>query len=208
MPSTKLMNLIAVSVLAASAGCETDSSPEPPRAAPRDTTTRPAPATAPAAAPLAIVARSVMEGEVTVVTLSNGMVLIVKPTRTAPVVTVKCYVRTGALYEGRWLGCGLSHLLEHLVAGDATHSGQEPGKAPTDRVTQIGGQSNASTSKARTCYYISAAASKSDQCIDLVVDWLARPKFTAEDFEREHGVVQREMEKGKDEPNRSSASPS
>ena len=203
MRSTRFLNLIAVSVLAVLAGCEGDAPPEK-GVASRDTTTRPAPASAPAAAGPAIVARSAMAGDVTLVTLSNGMAVIVKPTRTAPVVTVKCFVRTGGLYEGRWLGCGLSHLLEHLVADDATHSGQESGKgpAPADRVSQIGGQANAYTTYDHTCYYISAAASKTDQCIDLVADWMARPKFTATDFEREHGVVQRELEKGKDEPER------
>ena len=205
MRSTRFFSLIAVMSLAtALVGCGVLDSSAP------ATVDNPAPADNPetadksASAGPAVVARSVSQGDVTLVTLSNGMVLIVKPTRTAPVVTAKCFVRTGGLYEGRWLGCGLSHLLEHLVADDATHAGNESdkGKAPSDRVTQIGGQANAYTTYDHTCYYISAAASKTGQCIDLVADWMARPKFTEKDYHREHGVVQRELEKGKDEPER------
>ncbi|MHC4982523.1 MAG: M16 family metallopeptidase [Planctomycetota bacterium] len=142
----------------------------------------------------------------TVAKLSNGMTVIVKPTRTAPVVAVRGYVRAGGLYEREWLGCGLSHLLEHLLAEDASHAeaseADEAGKKATDRVRRIGGQANAYTALDRTCYHISAAAGKTDDCIALIADWMARPAFSAEDFRREHGVVQREIEKSKDEPER------
>ncbi|MFA6134072.1 MAG: pitrilysin family protein [Phycisphaerae bacterium] len=138
--------------------------------------------------------------------LPNGMTVIVKPYRAVPVVTVRAYVRTGTLYEGPWLGAGISHLTEHLVASGAeglTDAPPAPGATPKpDRVAIIGGQCNAYTSMDHTCYYISAAASKADDCIDLIADWMARPDFDKSDFTREHGVVQRELEMGKDDPGR------
>ncbi len=161
----------------------------------------------PEAAPLTISERVVAD-EATVATLSNGLTVIVRPRRTAPVVNVKAYVRAGGLYEQEWLGCGVSHLLEHLVADDAEHHSQsgegvqKPRDDKENRVTKIGGQANAYTTLDHTCYYISASSSRTDECIDLVADWLVRPRFTKADFEREHGVVQRELEKGRDEPNR------
>ena len=151
----------------------------------------PAACTAPAGAPappMAVASRLVTGDGTTVVKLGNGMTVIVKPVRTSPVVCVRCYVRAGGLYEGKWLGAGISHLVEHLVAKEA---------AGPDR---IGGQSNAYTSLDHTCYYISAAAGKTLECIDLIADWMARPEITAEEFKREHGVVQRELEMGKDDP--------
>ena len=158
-------------------------------------------------APVTISQRSVASNGAIVVRLSNGMVVIVREVHTAPVVCVRGYVRTGGIYEGKWLGCGLSHLCEHLVAKD-TISG-EPGhlrskkKTGTpNRVAEIGGQSNAYTTLAHTCYYISAAADKTDDCIGIIADQLARPEITTEDFQREHGVVQRELEMGKDNPSR------
>lgn len=146
--------------------------------------------------------------DIVIDTLPNGVTVLVRPSRTTPVVTVRGYVRSGGLYEGKYLGCGISHLTEHLVALGAEHlmEGQAPraGGEPNvpDRVRQIGGQANAYTSLDHTCYYISAEASKAGECIDLIADWLARPQMTEADFKREHGVVQREIEMGKDDPGR------
>ncbi len=158
------------------------------------------------AAPLTVIERSVSSGGEVTAKLSNGLVVIVKPVRTAPVVCVQSYVRAGGLYEREWLGCGISHLVEHLVAEGAEHDmgagTAEEAKQTSDRVQEIGGQSNAYTSMDHTCYYISAAAGKTNDCIDLIADWMARPEITQEDFDREHGVVQRELELGKDDPDR------
>ncbi|HUT58610.1 MAG TPA: pitrilysin family protein [Phycisphaerae bacterium] len=144
---------------------------------------------------------------VTAVKLSNGITVLIKPTRTAPVVTVRAYVRAGGLYEGPWLGCGISHLVEHLVAKDALTEDvggvrAKPAGAPVGRLAQIGGQSNAYTSLAHTCYHISASASKAGDCIDYIAQMMVNRAISPEDFEREHGVVQRELELGKDNPRR------
>jgi zinc protease len=145
-------------------------------------------------------------GGVTVVRLSNGLTVIVKPTSQSPVVCVRCYVRAGGMHEGEWLGCGISHLTEHLVAKGAIHdmggSTDVSVAHTTGRVKEIGGQSNAYTTLDHTCYYISAAAGKTDECIDLVADWMARVRMTRDEFEKQHGIVQRELETGQDDPTR------
>lgn len=51
--------------------------------------------------------------------LKNGVTVIAKRVP-SPVVAVRGYVGTGGVYEGKWLGGGLSHLLEHLVAGGSS----------------------------------------------------------------------------------------
>jgi len=139
--------------------------------------------------------------------LPNGLTVIVKPVRKAPVVCVRGYVRGGGLYEGPFLGCGISHLTEHLVAEGAEHeAGQTPASQPggrnAQRLMDIGGQSNAYTSLDHTGYFISATSTKTVECIDLIADWLARPEFAESDFRREQGVVQREQEMGRDDPER------
>lgn len=144
----------------------------------------------------------------TAVRLTNGMTVIVRPTHTAGIVHVQSYVRAGGIYEGRWLGTGISHLVEHLVAMGADHDHadaqetQDAKDARDDRISRIGGQSNAATSLDYTTYYISALSSKAGDCIDLICEWMARPSFTEKDFQREHGVVQRELELGRDSPSR------
>ncbi|MCE5326726.1 MAG: insulinase family protein [Planctomycetaceae bacterium] len=160
-----------------------------------------------AAAPVTVVEQIDAGKGTTVARLSNGLTVIIKPFNAAPVVCVKAYVHTGGMYEGKWLGSGLSHLTEHLVAEDATHDGATPKNQgeraqPANRVTAIGGQSNASTSIDWTQYYIEASATRANDCIDLVADWMARPNIGQVEFDREHGVVQRELEMGLDEPSR------
>ncbi|MFP4355825.1 MAG: M16 family metallopeptidase [Phycisphaerae bacterium] len=143
-----------------------------------------------------------------IVKLDNGMTVILMSVKTSPVVSVRAYVRAGGMTEQEFLGKGLSHLLEHLVAKESIHepqggqarAGQSGPKR--SRTLEIGGQSNAYTSLDVTCYYISASSSKTMECIDLIADQMARPGFTKDDFIREHGVVQRELEMGRDDPNR------
>lgn len=154
-------------------------------------------ATAPSTAPAAqeVTAAVLSDDGITVAKLSNGLTVIVKPVRAVPIVTVRAYIHTGAMYEREWLGCGLSHLTEHLVA-----NGEE--KVPGDKLTKIeklGGQYNASTSSDWTNYYISAKADKASECIDLIAGWMVKPTFTKEDFLREHDVVQRELELGRND---------
>src|SRR5438045_8810849 len=60
--------------------------------------------------------RLVYEKDEIVSVLKNGMIVIAKRVP-SPAVAVRGYVMAGGIYEGQWLGGGLSHLLEHLVAG-------------------------------------------------------------------------------------------
>jgi len=67
------------------------------------------------------VSRRTMPGGVTLAELANGLTVIVQENHAAPVATVRCYVgNTGSAFEGRHLGAGLSHVLEHVVAGGST----------------------------------------------------------------------------------------
>src|SRR5437016_5882271 len=68
--------------------------------------------------------RLVNERDEIVSVLRNGMTVITKRVA-SPVSSVRGYVMTGGVYEGKWLGGGLSHLLEHLVAGGSSHGRSE-----------------------------------------------------------------------------------
>ncbi len=158
---------------------------------------------------MAIAQKTVTEDGTVLARLENGMGVVIKATRTAPVVHVRSYVHAGGLYEAEWLGCGLSHLLEHLVAQESIHSDQGAGSMKPakhvekrTRTLEIGGQSNAGTSLDYTTYYISASASKTTDCIELIADQMKKRTIKQADFEREHGVVQRELEMGADNPAR------
>lgn len=132
---------------------------------------------------------------VTIAKLSNGLTVLVQEDHAAPVATVRCIVKnTGSAYEGRWLGAGLSHLVEHLVAGGATTNRSE--EEIQQIVDSFGGATNAYTSNSRTAYFIDCAAKHTMTCIEIVADQMQNAAFEPVAFEREHEVVQRELADG------------
>ncbi len=82
--------------------------------------------------------------------LRNGMTVIVKRVP-SPAVAVRGLVGTGGVYEGKWLGGGLSHLLEHLVAGGSSERRTEAENR--NLLQQIGNNSNAYTTEDRTAFF-------------------------------------------------------
>lgn len=132
---------------------------------------------------------------VTLATLSNGLTVIVQENHVAPVATVRCYVKnTGSAFEGRYLGAGLSHVLEHVVSGGTTTRRTE--KQIEQIIDTFGGATNAFTSAYVTGYYIDCPAGHTATAIDLVADSMQHVKFEPSEFERELKVVHRELADG------------
>ncbi len=138
-------------------------------------------------------------GEI-VAELSNGLMVIAKEHRTAPVVSVRMYVKTGSLYEDAYLGAGLSHLFEHLLHGGTTKT---RGEAQSKRILEaLGGNSNAATGMWYTTYYINTDRENMPKAVDLLADWITNAAFPDSEFKREWGVVQRELERDVGNPQR------
>lgn len=143
--------------------------------------------------------RLVSEKDEIISILENGMVVIAKRV-SSPALSARAYVKTGEMCEGKWLGGGLSHLLEHLVAGgsNARHSEQEN----RDLLQSIGNESNAYTTADHTAYFINTTPEHMETAVDLVANWVLGAKITLEEYAREYQVVQRELEMGKGEPDK------
>lgn len=157
-------------------------------------------ATRPAAAPLSVLHYVIDRSDEKVAVLSNGLTVILKAHRTAPVVAVRMYCRTGSIYEQEFTGAGLSHLFEHLLHGGATTTRTE---AQSRKILdEIGDNTNAYTSYSMTCYFINTGKANLGTAVDLLSDWITHPTFPDQAFKREWGVVQRELERDIDEPNR------
>lgn len=127
--------------------------------------------------------------------LTTGLTVLVQENHAAPVATVRCYVRnTGSAYEGQYLGMGLSHMLEHLVAlGSTTKRSEEESQRLLD---MMGGQTNAFTTTDLTAFYIDAPAKHTDLAIELIADCMQHSTIPENEYFREMGVVQRELEMG------------
>ena len=75
------------------------------------------------------------ESAARVFTLENGLTLIVEEDHSAPVASVQAWCATGSIDEGKWMGAGLSHILEHMLfkgtrdrkAGDIARQIQDRG---------------------------------------------------------------------------------
>src|SRR2546426_4209950 len=84
-------------------------------------------------------------------TLPNGLTLIVREDRSAPVVSVQAWCKAGSIDEGKWLGAGLSHALEHMLFKGTTT--RDAGRIDQE-VQDAGGYMNAYTPFDRTVYWI------------------------------------------------------
>jgi zinc protease len=133
-------------------------------------------------------------------TLENGLTFLCRRAGIAPVVSVQMTIKTGSIYEQEHLGTGISHLFEHLLHGGTTERREE--KENEALLDQLGNNNNASTWKSWTRYYINTSSDNLDQAVDLLADFITRPKFPEDEFEREWGVVQRELEQHVNNPPR------
>ncbi len=93
---------------------------------------------------------------------------------------------------------GMAHFLEHLVfkGGEkyATY------KDVNETAERLGGMLNAYTSHDLVAFHITVRAESAPEAIDLLSDFVARPKLDAEELDRERGVVIQEINRAYDQP--------
>jgi predicted Zn-dependent peptidase len=93
---------------------------------------------------------------------------------------------------------GMAHFLEHLV-----FKGGE--KYPTykhvnETAERLGGVLNAYTSHDLVAFHITVRAESAPEAIDLLSDFVGRPRLDAEELDRERGVVIQEINRAYDQP--------
>ena len=85
------------------------------------------------------------------------------------------------MMEGKWLGAGLSHVLEHMLFKGTT---TRPGSRIDQEVQDAGGYMNAYTSFDRTVYHINVPNTGARVAIDILCDIMqnaslpAKPNWT------------------------------
>ena len=185
-----LLCVCVVSFAAVTAGAEESKEPKEPKEAKAE----PSKAAAKAEVPRYTSVRPLSEN-VTLATLENGLTVIVQENHVAPVATVRCYVKnTGSAYEGKYLGAGLSHVLEHVVAGGTTTRRTE--KQIRQIIESFGGATNAYTTNDMTTFFIDCPARNTMTAIELLADQMQHVAFEPSEFARELKVVRRELADG------------
>lgn len=126
-------------------------------------------------------------------TLDNGLNVFLIQDPTATLVSAKVYVRAGAINEDPCLGYGISHFLEHLLAGGATQ--KHPESYYQEKISLMGGAYNAYTSADHTCYFLNTVPEFAGQAIEILYEWMFLKSFTDKEFKREQSVITREIER-------------
>ena len=133
---------------------------------------------------------------VTLAQLDNGLTVIVQENHVAPVATVRCYVKnTGGSYEGRYLGAGLSHVLEHTVAGGTTTHRSEKEIERIVNSLRRGDQRLHHQVHDRLLHRL-PGPQHALTAVELVADSMQHVTFEPKEFERELQVVRRELADG------------
>ncbi|MBM3395202.1 MAG: insulinase family protein [Betaproteobacteria bacterium] len=124
-------------------------------------------------------------------TLPNGMKVIVREDRRAPVVVSMVWYRAGSMDEVNGK-TGVAHVLEHMMF-KGTES-VPPGEF-SRRIARAGGRDNAFTSRDHTAYHQQLANTQLELALRLEADRMANLVLTEEEFSKEIQVVMEERRK-------------
>src|SRR5881275_1812225 len=93
---------------------------------------------------------------------------------------------------------GMAHFLEHLVfkGGEAYPTYRDV----NETAERMGASLNAYTSHDLVAFHITARAEAAPQAIDLLTDFVGRPRIDADELDRERGVVIQEIARAHDQP--------
>ena len=135
-------------------------------------------------------------------TLENGLIIIVREDHSAPVVSAQAWCMAGSVHEGKWLGAGMSHVLEHMLFKGTT---TRPGSRIDQEVQEAGGYMNAYTSFDRTVYHIDVPNTGARVAIDILCDIMQHATLPEDEMRKEKDVIVREMDMNVDDPGRRSS---
>lgn len=135
------------------------------------------------AAPLCLGADDTSEHQ-----LANGLRVIVKPDRRAPVAVVMAWYRVGSIDEVNGV-TGVAHVLEHMMfKGTSTMAAGEYSRT----IAAAGGRDNAFTSSDFTGYFAMLQKSRLELALRLEADRMNNLTLSPEEFAKEIKVVMEE----------------
>ncbi len=137
-----------------------------------------------------------MQNKVEISTISNGMTLAYDKMSEIESVIVQVAVPVGSQNELREEG-GISHFLEHMAfKGTETRTYKQISEA----IDNVGGITNAFTSKEYTQYYIKVLKKDLELVFDILSDMLFCSSYPQEEIEKERGVILQEKAMYEDDP--------
>ena len=128
--------------------------------------------------------------------LDNGLTFIIREDKSNPVVSLQAWCETGSIHEGKYLGSGVSHFVEHMVFKGTE---ERESLAIAQDVSSIGGTINAYTSFDRTVYYINCPSEALFTSNQILKDLVFQATMPETEFEPEREVIRREISMGRDD---------
>ena len=131
--------------------------------------------------------------------LDNGMVVLVSEMPQSPTVSIYALVKTGSSTEGKYLGTGISHFVEHMLFKGTK---KRAVGVIANEVKALGGTINASTSYDCTIYTLDVPFASFAQGFDIISDMVMNSKFDPSEVSKEREVIFGEMRMVNDRPER------
>jgi zinc protease len=120
--------------------------------------------------------------------LGNGMKVVVKTDRRAPVVVSQVWYRAGSMDES-YGTTGVAHVLEHMMFKGTK---EVPAGEFSKRIAAVGGRENAFTSRDHTAYFQTLRKEELPLAMKLEADRMANLTMSPEEFAKEINVVMEE----------------
>ena len=128
--------------------------------------------------------------------LPNGLRILTESMPHVRSVSIGVWLARGSRHEPAE-HAGIAHFVEHMLfKGTATRSAEDIAQT----IDSIGGQMDAFTAKEYASYYLKVLDEHLPLAIEVLADIVRRPKFAADDIEREKKVVLEEIKMVEDTP--------
>jgi predicted Zn-dependent peptidase len=128
--------------------------------------------------------------------LPNGLMVLTEQIPHVRSVSMGAWINSGSRDEAPEVN-GISHFVEHMVfKGTTSRSAKDIAR----EVDTIGGNLDAFTGKETVCFNIKVLDENLAPALDVLSDLVLHPRFTADDLEREQGVILEEIKMDEDNP--------
>ncbi len=140
---------------------------------------------------MVIAITAVSANELLQTTLTNGMQIVVKENKLNESIGFYCFVKTGSVNEGKYLGAGISHFLEHIVSSGTTEFHTED--EYNEMGKEMGALVNAYTSSAVTAFHITVDKPYKDMALRNLSQQLQFSICDSFEVAREREVILKEI---------------
>jgi len=134
---------------------------------------------------------TLLSSEILFKTLPDGMEIAVKENTNNTSVGFYCFVKTGSVNEGRYLGKGISHYLEHVVSSGSTRFRSEEEYEQIGK--EMGALVNAYTTYDATAYHIIVDKQYEDEALKILSEQMQFCICDSMEVAREKEVILKEI---------------